>query len=346
MEIKDKIIFDGITKTAIIMRDGIYLYLAKEIGDTSRPANDVVRVYRARKEVEKAKARFEELQRLPLTINHPFSFVNLQDENSYKEGTATDPFLKEIGDNKTLGCKLNLNEKAFDLYEKGIKELSCGWEGNFVKADNENYDYVQEFVDFNHIAILPDGRAGSLCSIIDNNINLIKIMSENKDDILNDIKKTVLDAMSEREQKDEEKKEGEALEKEEETKDKKKKDKKYKDKEEETEDEDKEKEDGCKVGDTSIQDALIADFSSIFKAIDKGAVDVKDCIGRSPAEIKQFAVEKIAKKKIELKDSAILDAYFDVSIENYSHPSWTANKVEDKSIDDASTIINNINFLK
>jgi uncharacterized protein len=345
MEINDKIIFDGATKTAIIMRDGIYMYLAKEVGDTSRPANEIVRVYRDKKEIEKAKARFDELQRLPITINHPFRFLNLKDENSYQEGTATDSFLKDVEKFKTLGCKLNLNDKAFSLYEKGVKELSCGWIGNFVKVNHPDYDFIQEFEDFNHIALLPDGRGGSLCSIIDNNINLIKIMSENKDEILNDIKKTIVDTMSEEKKAEDKKKkykDEDELEKEEEevkTKDKKKKAK------DECKEE-KETKDSAIIDAKSIQDAMISDFSSIFEAIDKGAVDVKDCIGKSPLEIKQKAVEKLAKKTIDLSNTAVLDAYFGVSVENYSHPSWTENKkVEDKS-EDLASILNNINFKK
>ena len=344
MEINDQIIFDSATKTAIIMRDGIYMYLAQEIGDSSRPANEIVKVYRSPKEIEKAKARFDELQRLPVTINHPSQFLNLKDEDSYREGTATDSFFKDVDNYKTLGCKLNLNDKAFSLYERGIKELSCGWIGNFVKVENEDYDYIQEFEDFNHIALLPDGRGGSLCSIIDNNINLIKIMSDNKEEILKDIKKTVVDAMSEEKKAEDKKKTKDEDELEKDKEEMETKDKKKKAKDECAEE--KETTDSAIVDAKSIQDAMISDFAGIFEAIEKGAIEVKDCIGKSPLEIKQKAVEKLAKKTIDLNNAAVLDAYFSVSIENYSHPSWTDNKeVKDESSDLAS-ILNNINFKK
>lgn len=348
MQINDKIIFDSATKTAIIMRDGVYMYLAKEVGDSSRPANEIVKVYRSPKEIEKAKKRFDELQRLPVTINHPFQFLNLKDENSYQEGTATDSFFKEVDSYKTLACKLNLNDKAYSLYKDGIKGLSCGWIGNFVKANNQNYDYIQEFEDFNHIALLPDGRGGSLCSIIDNNINLIKIMSEKKEEILKDIKKTIVDTMS-KEKKTEDKnkkyKDEDNLEKDEETEEEiKTKDKKKKAKDECKEE--KETKDAAIIDTKSIQDAMISDFSEIFEAIQKGAIEIKDCIGKSPLQIKQEAVKKLANKTIDINDSNVLNAYFGVSVQNYSHPSWNENKkVQDESSNLAANI-NNINFKK
>ena len=52
MQIQDKIIFDGITKNATIMRDGIYHYLGSEVGDIKNP-NKIYRVYRDKVEIEK-----------------------------------------------------------------------------------------------------------------------------------------------------------------------------------------------------------------------------------------------------------------------------------------------------
>ena len=372
MLIHDKIIFDSLAKTAVIMRDGIYMYLASEVGDTSRPASDIVKVYRHKKEIEKAKARFEELQRIPLTINHPLRFLDLNDEASFKEGVATDPFLKQVDCFSTLGCKMGLNDKAAALYAKGIKELSCGWEGNFSKVEGQEYDYVQEFVDFNHIAILPDGRAGTTCSIIDNNLKLIEIMtgktekeikSEVKDVILEEVKKTVQDAMSEiskeKDTKDtdsEEELDQDEVSKEE-AKDKKSKDKKSKkakdEESEETKDEDseedkkKETKDAAIIDAKAIVDAVVNDYSSIFKGIEIGAVKVADCLGKTPSQIKQVAVKNLVKKDIDLNDHAMLDAHYSVAIENYSHPSWASNNtIKDASVNDAAAEIDNINFLE
>ena len=89
--------------------------------------------------------------------------------------------------------------------------------------------------------------------------------------------------------------------------------------------------------------------SQSFKSIwlDRGfiKIKVKDCLGKSPLDIKKAVVKDLAKKEIE--DANILDAYFDVSLENFTHPSWEGKKkVEDKATNDLASKINNINFLK
>lgn len=359
MEIKDQIIFDQLTKTATIMRDGIYHYLASEVGASDLPPNTIVRVYRDKKEVEKAATRFQELQRLPLTINHPFRFLDLKDENSYKKGMATDPFLGTVDSYTTLGSKIMMNDEATELYNKGIKQLSCGWEGRFVKVENQDYDYVQEFIDFNHIAILPDGRGGSTCSIIDNNFNLIKLMTIKEklsEEAALELKKTVKDAIVEHSKEviDKKAKDTEYDEDEDDknkAKDKKSKDKKAKDWDSSDEEDDKDKKEAMDAAiSTRISDArstLIADYSSVFEAIEKGIVTVTDCKGKEPSEIKQVVVEKLLKKKIDVKDHVILDANYSVALENYSHPSWAGSKsVKDENVSDAAAKIDNINFLE
>lgn len=366
MEIKDRIIFDQLTKTATIMRDGIYQYLACEVGATNLPANTVVKVYRDKKEVEKAERRFRELQRLPLTINHPLRFLDLKDENSYSKGVSTDPFLGIKDSFTTLGCKISMNDEATELYNNGIKQLSCGWDGCFVKVENEDYDYVQEFLDFNHIAILPDGRGGSLCSIIDNNFNnlkLLELMTKEKlsEEATLELKKTVKDALAEHSQevndkkaKDEDWEDEEDMGDKKKAKDKKSKDKKAKDSdsadEEDKDDKKDKKENKDAATATLISDArtaLINDYSSIFESIEKGIVSVLDCKGKAPEEIKQIVVEKLLKKKIDVKDHVILDAHYSVALENYSHPAWAGSKpVKDGSISDAAAEIDNINFFE
>jgi len=316
------------------MRDGIYHYLASEVGANDLDPNSIVKVYRDKKEVQKAEMRFKELQRLPFTVNHPLKFLDLNDENSYKQGVSTDPHLGEVKDHVVLKCKVSMNDEATELYKNGIKQLSCGWEGIFKKVENKDYDYVQEFIDFNHIAILPDGRGGSLCSIIDNNFNLKQLMTKEKlsEEITSELKKTVKDAMAEHSEQEKAKEEAEE--------DKKK--------------EKEEKKEGKEAQDAAIailvsdaKTALINDYSSVFEAVEKGIVKVTDCKGKAPSEIKQIVVEKLLNKKIDVKDHVILDAHYSVALENYSHPGWAGNKsVKDEGISDAAAQINNINFLE
>jgi len=356
MQIQDQVIFDSLTKTAKIMRDGIYYYRASEVGDTSRAPSDIVKVNRDKREVEKAYKRFLELRRLPLTIHHPENFVNLSDENSFKEGVASEPFLSQVASYTTLDCKIDMNDAASELYHKGIRQLSCGWTGNFKKVEGKNYDYEQEFVDFNHIAILPDGRAGSLCSIIDNNLTLIELMTvENLEKLEKSLIETIhsgikdaFGAMTKKKKKKKTEDEDWNEEDEEDLEDKKNKDAAIAD--------------AKKVEDAAVFDAavktatevaikdarasLVSEFAAVFDAVEKGIVTVKDCAGKEPEEIKKAVVEKLLNKKID--DKAALDAHYSVALENFSNAGWTPNK--DKIVQDSkqslATLLNNINFLE
>ena len=359
MKIQDQVIFDSLTKTAKIMRDGIYYYRASEVGDNSRSPSDIVKVNRDKREVEKALNRFRELGRLPLTIEHPSEFLNLQDENSFKEGEATDPSLSMVGQYTTLDCKMNMNDEAAALYQKGIKQLSCGWEGRFVKVEGKDYDYEQEFVDFNHIAILRDGRAGSLCAIIDNNLTLIELMTvENIDELKKSLLDTVTSGIKDafgamvkkkvKKTKDEDY-EGDDEDAEEDLETEDKADKKVKKAEEEVEKKVKDAailDEAVKVAVTDARTALITDFSSILEAIEKGIVKVSDCSGKEPSEIKKLVVEKLLDKKVE--DSAELNAYYNVALSTYSNPKWNPNpaKIIADSGSQLKNMIDSINFLE
>lgn len=360
MKIQDQVIFDSLTKTAKIMRDGIYYYRASEVDDKSRHPSDIVKVNRDKREVEKAYQRFKELSRLPLTIHHPENFVDLNDENSFKEGVASDPSLSQVVSYTTLDCKIAMNDAASALYHKGIKQLSCGWTGNFRKVEGKDYDYEQEFVDFNHIAILPDGRAGSLCSIIDNNLNLIELMTtENLEklekSLVETIHSTVKDAFGALTKKKKKKTEDEDFNEE---------DKENKEDKEELEDkknkdaaiEAKKAEDKA-IADAAIQDAvslavkdarasLVSEFAPIFDAVSRGIISVADCANKEPNEIKKAVVKKLLNKEID--DGAALDACYSVAIENFSHAGWAPNSAKIVKDSKQSLIerINNINHLE
>lgn len=336
MQIQDKIIFNAVTKNATIMRDGIYHYLGSEVGDMENP-NKIVRVYRDKSEIEKAYKRFMDLAKLPLTVNHPKSFVDINDESSYSQGTAFEPSTKIVNNYNTLGCKIDLLDKAKQFYDEGKRELSCGWEGVYKKAEHSDYEYTQHFVDFNHIAILANGRGGSLCSITDNNLKILNM--ENIEELkttISDTIKSVMDECSKKKTKDES---------EEDMKKKKKTNDELVEKLTSAVEklvEDKKIDEKAIIEDAQKQ--AISDFDCVLKAIDKKAIKVKDCIGKSPLEIKKAVVKDLAKKEVE--DSAILDAYFDVSLENFVHPSWNKKQeVNDQKIEDVASKINNINFL-
>lgn len=150
------------------MRDGEYLYLAGELGLPNRDALEPIKVYRPKEEVEKAFKRFNELGKLPVTDNHPENFLDLKMEDSYQGGVAEKPALSDKDGYKVIDCSITLNDKLFDVYNSGIKELSCGWDGEFEPVEpGKGYEFIQRFIDINHVALVASGRAGNVCRIAD-----------------------------------------------------------------------------------------------------------------------------------------------------------------------------------
>ena len=171
MKFTDKGTYDALTKTAIIMRDGVYTYLAGELpfvdfNDSITPETKL-RVYRSPESVRAAYKRFKELGKIPVVFEHPAEDLDLKD---YSQGYGYDPELVEEGINVAIKCKLKLQDDSREAYEElGVREISCGWSGDFreAKSEDDPFDYEQTFEEFNHIALVPEGRCGTLCSIKD-----------------------------------------------------------------------------------------------------------------------------------------------------------------------------------
>ena len=170
--------FDSETKTALIMRDGVYTYLAMEFpglvgigADKENNPFTKLRVYRSKDSVKAAYERFKELGKIPVVFNHPEKDL---DRNDFSQGYGYAPELVDEGANLAIKCKLELNADSLEAYKDGIREISCGWSGDFVEPSAEDkklYDFEQTFSDFNHIALVSEGRCGSLCSIKDSKAN-------------------------------------------------------------------------------------------------------------------------------------------------------------------------------
>lgn len=167
-------------KKATIMRDGYYKYLAREVDKSALYPMDVVNVYRPKEEVKRAYDRFVELSKLPAIANHPEKDLDLLDPISYQDGEGVKPALRLDNGDMLLDCELNLKGRAKEFYDKGIKEISCGWHGYYEKVNDESkdYQYIQRFKDFNHIAILERGRCGATCSIKDGDNEMKNIIDK------------------------------------------------------------------------------------------------------------------------------------------------------------------------
>lgn len=158
------------------MRDGIYLYLPNEIGITDRDPHAPIKVFRPQTEIKKAYDRFLQIGKLPIVVNHPNEFLNLSSQTSYQDGFATNPTISFKDSYNVIDCDVEITGQSLLDYESGTRQLSCGWEGDFEKAqEGSPYEFIQTFKDINHIAMVEIGRCGNTCKINDGGLTMPKL---------------------------------------------------------------------------------------------------------------------------------------------------------------------------
>jgi hypothetical protein len=145
-------------------RTGIFEY-----GEGETPietVNGLTRIFRDDEEVfsDKAMTSFEGK---PVTINHPEEFVNPDNWKELSVGVVQN-VRRGSGENvdKLISDLLITDANAISLVKSGLREVSCGYEAEYVKtADGEG---KQIKIRGNHLALVQRGRAGAGCKIKDN----------------------------------------------------------------------------------------------------------------------------------------------------------------------------------
>ncbi len=153
-----------------IARTGIQNYLAHELGLTDRNPNDVVPIYRPPEEVFNDES-LESFKNLPVTFIHPKSML-VDSKVAKKEmvGFTIDDVARD-GDFVTVTLKVT-DQATIDSINAGVDQLSPGYNcvleftQGYTPA-GERYEGIQRQIRGNHIAILPKGRGGSNCKILD-----------------------------------------------------------------------------------------------------------------------------------------------------------------------------------
>jgi hypothetical protein len=150
-------------------RTGVQLYYASELGDVARDAGfkpgDVVRVYRHPDEVF-AKDSLASITRLPVTVDHPAEDVTSANWQKLAVGEVGDaystepewivvnPMIKDAGATKAARTT--------------HQEISMGYSAAIVPArDGLEADFEQRGIRYNHLALVPKGRAGEKARIGD-----------------------------------------------------------------------------------------------------------------------------------------------------------------------------------
>lgn len=147
-----------------IARTGEMVYGDDEVPLTG-DENGEVKITRDENEVfnKKTMASFEGK---PITITHPKEFVTPENWSRLAKGIIQNVRRGE-GENKNdlLADLLVTDSVAIDLIRNGLREVSCGYEANYVQ--DEDGKGKQTRIVGNHLALVDQGRAGSSYAIND-----------------------------------------------------------------------------------------------------------------------------------------------------------------------------------
>lgn len=158
---------DGrITAVAKFARSGCYEYAGHEMG---RPDLATVTVYRPESEVfdQAAMASFAHKS---ITVGHPTGGVTV---DNWKQVAAGWTEGKVARDGEFVEIPMMLADaSAVKAYDSGVNQLSAGYTseltwGDGVAPDGTKYQATMSRIRADHIAIVPQGRAGSRCAIGD-----------------------------------------------------------------------------------------------------------------------------------------------------------------------------------
>lgn len=219
-----------IFKNAIIARTGFQRYKGSELPENEienagikvNPDDDID-VYRSPEEVF-SKSTIASFNGKAVTDNHPPDLLDIETHADYQCGHMMNvrkgPGPLENGDWPLLADIQVTDKNLIMKYQGGIRELSCGYTYHLVKDGDK---LLQVDICGNHVAVVPNGRAGPLVKIQDaapekkekftmsqlaKKIRVLGLKALFQDDKLNDEQLSVaLDSMYARDEEPEEKKE-------------------------------------------------------------------------------------------------------------------------------------------
>ena len=148
-----------------IAKAGVFEYLGREISD-SLPETEIYKVYRPWEELEKSAKDFEGM---PVKFGHEWVQPEKRD---IKIGAVSgevrleEPYL--IADIKIYDI-----DAIEEITNKGIVDLSPGYRAYYKQEsgeyNGEKYEFKQEDIKYNHLAIVENGRSGKDVKINDEN---------------------------------------------------------------------------------------------------------------------------------------------------------------------------------
>jgi uncharacterized protein len=170
-----------------VARTGVQDYLAHELG---LMGSHVVRVMRHPDDVF-AKDAMTSLSHAPVTVDHPSVMVDADNWRELAVGEVGEGVLR---DGEWLSVPLILKDaKGISAARTTHKEISMGYTANLVDAPaGSDWDLEMKDIRFNHLAIVPKGRAGSEARIGDGAVNWGAAPQQQKEPVRMDMKTIVV----------------------------------------------------------------------------------------------------------------------------------------------------------
>lgn len=138
-----------------VARTGVQDYLASELG---LPGNRIVKVNRSADNVF-SKDAMGSLTHAPVTVDHPSVSVS---KDNWRDLAVGEVGADVMRDGDWLSVPLIVKDaKGVDAARTTHREISMGYSANIVDAPaGSGYDYEMTDIRFNHLALVPKGRAG------------------------------------------------------------------------------------------------------------------------------------------------------------------------------------------
>ena len=152
----------GLAVPAALTRAGVFTYV--------NPDGTTRREWRPLSEVQRADT-LASLKGAPLTVRHPPpGRLAPENYNQYARGHVGDDV--RMDSDKTAATLYVQGKEALDAIKSGWREVSCGYDARRIDATpgvvpegepdaGQRYDMVQRDIQYNHVALVPKGRAGT-----------------------------------------------------------------------------------------------------------------------------------------------------------------------------------------
>jgi hypothetical protein len=155
-------------------RTGEMVYMASELPrELEADDNGKILAFRKSEEIF-SPATIASFEAKPFTINHPAQFVSPDNWSSLAKGTIQNVRRGSGENSEDLMADVLVTEAlAISLVKKGVREVSCGYECEYVQIEKGVVE--QKNIIGNHLALVEEGRAGPAHAITDSNEKVKKM---------------------------------------------------------------------------------------------------------------------------------------------------------------------------